>query len=50
MNTSNVHFQQDPVEQVLEEGLKDLWYPVCPSGFVQGSPVSLRTVPSSSSA
>ena len=32
----------DPVDQLLEIGLKDLWYPICPSGFVQQNPVSLR--------
>lgn len=34
--------QIDPVEQLLEQGLKDLWYPICPSGFVKETPVSLR--------
>ncbi|PIT72550.1 3-phenylpropionate dioxygenase [Limnohabitans sp. JirII-29] len=42
MNTSVMHFQADPTEAVLAEGLKDLWYPVCPSTFVKESPVSLR--------
>jgi phenylpropionate dioxygenase-like ring-hydroxylating dioxygenase large terminal subunit len=42
MNTSIVNFQQDPIDAALEVGLKDLWYPVCPSGFVKESPVSLR--------
>lgn len=42
MQTSNVMFQQDPVDAVLEVGLKDLWYPVCPSSFVQQTPISLR--------
>jgi len=42
MNTSVMHFQADPTEAVLAEGLKDLWYPVCPSSFVKESPVSLR--------
>lgn len=32
----------DPVDQLLEVGLKDLWYPICPSGFIQERPVSLR--------
>lgn len=32
----------DPVDQLLEIGLKDLWYPICPSGFIQDRPVSLR--------
>ncbi|TFY97549.1 aromatic ring-hydroxylating dioxygenase subunit alpha [Ramlibacter rhizophilus] len=35
-------FQQDPVDAALEVGLKDLWYPVCPSAFVQDKPISLR--------
>ncbi len=42
MNTSNVHFQMNPVEEALENGLKDLWYAICPSDFVKESPVSLR--------
>ena len=32
----------DPVDAVLAEGLKDLWYPICPSDFVAEKPVSLR--------
>lgn len=32
----------DPVERRLAEGLKDLWFPICPSGFVTGRPLSLR--------
>ncbi len=32
----------DPVDQLLEVGLKDLWYPICPSNFIQERPVSLR--------
>ncbi|PAT35092.1 3-phenylpropionate dioxygenase [Vandammella animalimorsus] len=31
----------DPVEQLLEVGLKDLWYPICPSEFIKEAPVSL---------
>jgi phenylpropionate dioxygenase-like ring-hydroxylating dioxygenase large terminal subunit len=42
MDTSVVNVQLDPVDAVLEIGLKDLWFPVCPSGFVKDSPVSLR--------
>ena len=34
--------REDPVDQLLEIGLKDLWYPICPSGFIKESPVSLR--------
>lgn len=32
----------DPVEALLVNGLKDLWYPICPSNFIQERPVSLR--------
>ncbi len=32
----------DPADAALLVGLKDLWFPVCPSGFVQQQPVSLR--------
>jgi len=32
----------DPVDAVLAVGLKDLWYPICPSEFVAERPVSLR--------
>lgn len=42
MDTSVVNVQLDPVDAVLEIGLKDLWFPVCPSVFVKDSPVSLR--------
>jgi phenylpropionate dioxygenase-like ring-hydroxylating dioxygenase large terminal subunit len=42
MDTSVVNVPLDPVDAVLEVGLKDLWFPVCPSGFVKDSPVSLR--------
>ncbi|UUZ69873.1 aromatic ring-hydroxylating dioxygenase subunit alpha [Polaromonas sp. P1(28)-13] len=40
MNT--ITFTQDPVDALLKDGLKDLWYPICPSGFVGERPVSLR--------
>ena len=30
------------VDALLSRGLYDLWYPICPSGFVQDRPVSLR--------
>src|ERR1700743_1533849 len=33
---------QDTVDSVLQNGLKNLWYPVCPSDFVGSTPVSLR--------
>ncbi|MFC3109403.1 Rieske 2Fe-2S domain-containing protein [Undibacterium arcticum] len=32
----------DPVDAALSIGLKDLWYPICPSEFVAERPVSLR--------
>ncbi len=36
------NLENDPVDAVLAEGLKDLWYPICPSDFVAEKPVSLR--------
>ncbi|MDR3067333.1 MULTISPECIES: aromatic ring-hydroxylating oxygenase subunit alpha [Comamonas] len=32
----------DPVDRLLNQGLKNLWYAVCPSDFVKTQPVSLR--------
>jgi hypothetical protein len=32
----------DPVDRLLNTGLKNLWYAVCPSDFVKTEPVSLR--------
>ena len=32
----------DQVDALLARGLRDLWYPVCPSTFVKDSPISLR--------
>ncbi|CAN5821121.1 aromatic ring-hydroxylating dioxygenase subunit alpha [soil metagenome] len=32
----------NPVDALLAVGLKDLWYPVCPSHFVAERPISLR--------
>lgn len=32
----------DQVDALLERGLYDLWYPVCPSGFLKERPISLR--------
>lgn len=40
MTTIPIH--ADPVDQALEVGLKDLWYPICPSSFIKEKPVSLR--------
>lgn len=34
--------QKDAIETVLESGLQNLWYPLCPSGFIAERPVSLR--------
>ena len=42
MSNAVIHFQADPVDAALQSGLKDLWYPVCPSSFVKDAPVSLR--------
>ncbi len=42
MNAHVINVQLDQVDAVLEVGLKDLWFPVCPSGFVKDNPVSLR--------
>jgi phenylpropionate dioxygenase-like ring-hydroxylating dioxygenase large terminal subunit len=42
MKTSVINIQTDPVDAALAVGLKDLWYPICPSGFVKENPVSLR--------
>jgi phenylpropionate dioxygenase-like ring-hydroxylating dioxygenase large terminal subunit len=36
----NVHL--DPVDAALEVGLKDLWFPICPTSFIKESPISLR--------
>jgi len=30
------------VEQLLQRGLEDLWYPLCPAHFLKDSPLSLR--------
>lgn len=32
----------DPVENLLANGLKNLWFPICPVGFIADRPVSLR--------
>lgn len=32
----------DPVDQRLQLGLKNLWFPLCPSNFVKENPVALR--------
>ncbi|TDV14918.1 aromatic ring-hydroxylating oxygenase subunit alpha [Paraburkholderia caballeronis] len=33
---------EDTVEAVLENGLKNLWFPLCPSDFIGKEPISLR--------
>ena len=30
------------IDKLLERGLYDLWYPICPSDFVKERPVSMR--------
>ena len=42
MHTSTIALHRDPVDAALAVGLKDLWFPICPSGFVGKSPISLR--------
>ncbi len=42
MKHDTLALQSDPIDAALANGLKDLWFPVCPSGFVQSTPVSLR--------
>ena len=42
MKIDAINMQADPIDAALSVGLKDLWFPVCPSSFVQSSPVSLR--------
>ncbi len=32
---------ENPVDALLRDGLKDLWYPICPSHFVAERPISL---------
>lgn len=34
--------QQETVDTVLRDGLKNLWYPLCPTDFIKKDPVSLR--------
>lgn len=42
MKATPMHFQIDPIDAALEVGLKDLWFPVCPSSFLKENPISLR--------
>ena len=39
---TTVAFAENPVDALLRDGLKDLWYAVFPSGFVGERPVSRR--------
>ncbi|NBW77702.1 MAG: aromatic ring-hydroxylating dioxygenase subunit alpha [Betaproteobacteria bacterium] len=41
MNTNVINLHLDPVDAVLQVGLKDLWFPICPSDFVKDNPISL---------
>lgn len=46
MNTATATANAAPtaadVDKLLERGLYDLWYPICPSHFVKERPVSMR--------
>ncbi len=42
MSNKTIAIAADPVHALLEIGLKDRWYPVCPSNFVGPQPTSLR--------
>ena len=42
MNRKSIPIATDPVEDLLDRGLKNLWYPVCPSEHVSMQPTSLR--------
>lgn len=33
---------RDPIDTYLRDGLKDLWFPICPGSFIADTPVSLR--------
>jgi phenylpropionate dioxygenase-like ring-hydroxylating dioxygenase large terminal subunit len=33
---------EEAIQKILADGLKDLWYAICPSHFVKDTPVSLR--------
>lgn len=39
---NNATYPQDSADRALEIGLKDLWFPICPSSFVKDDPISLR--------
>ena len=38
----NMHVTADPVENLLADGLKDLWFPVIPSELLGEKPLSIR--------
>ena len=40
--TTNTSPTAADVDKLLERGLYDLWYPICPSHFVKERPVSMR--------
>ncbi|WP_306566439.1 Rieske 2Fe-2S domain-containing protein, partial [Aquabacterium sp.] len=42
MNTATINVQLDPVDATLEQGLKDLWFPVLPSAHLKESPIAIR--------
>ncbi len=42
MNTVSTNLNLDPIDHALEKGLKNWWYPVCPSSFVKEHPISLK--------
>ena len=42
MNTTTINVVLDPVDQALERGLTDLWFPVLPSAHLKKDPVSIR--------
>ncbi|MFA7624559.1 MAG: aromatic ring-hydroxylating dioxygenase subunit alpha [Pusillimonas sp.] len=33
---------EEAIQKILTDGIKDLWYAICPSNFVKDTPVSLR--------
>ena len=40
--TKTIPIVADPVDALLRDGLKNLWYPICPSHFVGERAISLR--------
>jgi phenylpropionate dioxygenase-like ring-hydroxylating dioxygenase large terminal subunit len=39
---TQVTVEEKQIQQRLSEGIRNLWYPVCPSNFIAEKPVSLR--------